>query len=78
MAVGATTRPAVGLRGGPGVLAIAAWDAALIAPVPHEATAEDESGRGLAIVATLSADCGFYYPQRQYGGKVTWSMIRTP
>ncbi len=66
------------LRGGPGVLAILAWDATLAAPVPREAAVEDESGRGLAIVATLSADCGFYYPRERYGGKVTWSMIRTP
>ena len=66
------------LRGGPGVLAILVWDATIVAPVPGKATAEDESGRGLAIVATLSADCGFCYPDRRYDGKVTWAMITTP
>jgi hypothetical protein len=67
----------VWLRGGPGLLAILAWDAVLTAPVPREATEDDESGRGLAIVTALSADRGFYYPER-YGGKVTWAIVDTP
>lgn len=66
------------LRGGAGVLAILAWDAILTAPVPREAAAEDESGRGLAIVAALSADCGFYHPRQRCGGKVTWALIERP
>jgi hypothetical protein len=66
------------LRGGPGVLAILAWDASLAAPVPREAAADDESGRGLAIVAALSADCGFCYPRHPHGGKVTWAIVAPP
>jgi hypothetical protein len=72
-------RPPVGLRlhGGPSVLVLEVWDAVLDAPVARVATADDESGRGLAIVAGLSASCGFYYPEN-HGGKVTWSIIGTP
>jgi hypothetical protein len=72
-------RPPVGLRlrGGPSVLVMQVWDAILGAPVPREATADDESGRGLAIVAGLSASCGFYYPGNR-GGKVSWAIIGTP
>jgi hypothetical protein len=72
-------RPPVGLRlrGGPSVLAMEVWDAILAAPVPRAAAAEDESGRGLAIVAGLSTSCGFYYPGK-HGGKVTWAIVGTP
>jgi anti-sigma regulatory factor (Ser/Thr protein kinase) len=65
------------LRGGPSVLAIAAWDAAIAAPVPRDAGDGDESGRGVAIIDALSAQWGFYYPA-QFGGKVTWAVINTP
>jgi hypothetical protein len=65
------------LRGGVAVVAVLAWDATLSAPVPWAAGGAEESGRGLAIVAALSADCGFYYPA-QYPGKVTWAVIDTP
>jgi hypothetical protein len=72
-------RPSVGLRlhAGPSVLAMEVWDAVLGAPVRRVATADDESGRGLAIVAGLCASCGFYYPGKR-GGKVTWAIIGTP
>jgi len=54
-------RPPVGLRlhGGPSVLVIQVWDAVLGAPLPRAAAPDEESGRGLAIVAGLSASCGF-------------------
>ncbi len=65
------------LRGGPGIVALLAWDATVTAPVPRAAGDEEESGRGLAIVAALSADRGFYYPAR-CPGKVTWAVIDTP
>jgi len=72
-------RPPVGLRldGGLSALVIRVWDAALCAPVPRAAAPDDESGRGLEIVAGLSASCGFYYCERR-GGKVTWATIGTP
>jgi hypothetical protein len=62
------------LCGGPAVLAILAWDAVTAAPAPRSAGEEDESGRGLAIVASLSAGLGYYYPER-FPGKVTWAAI---
>ncbi len=71
-------RPPVGLRlrGGPSVLVMKVWDAVLGAPLPRAATEDDESGRGLAIVAGLSASCGFYYSEKR-GGKVTWAIFGT-
>ena len=65
------------LRGGPPGVAILVWDAIAAAPVPRVAGVDDESGRGLAIVAELSAACGFY-PMAEPGGKVTWATITTP
>jgi hypothetical protein len=71
------------LRGGlPGV-ALLVWDAIAAPPVPRTAGADDESGRGLAIVATLSAACGYYPAASPDGGgspagKVTWSASTAP
>jgi hypothetical protein len=71
-------RPPVGLRlhGGPSVLVMKVWDAVIGAPVPRAAAEDDESGRGLAIVAGLSTSCGFYYCEKR-GGKVTWATFGT-
>jgi hypothetical protein len=49
----------VWLCGGPSVVAVLAWDASVLPPVLREADEDDESGRGLAIVAALSAGWGF-------------------
>ena len=72
-------RPPVGLRlrGGPSALVLQVWDAVLGVPVPRAAAPDDESGRGLAIVAGLSTSCGFYYCEKR-GGKVTWAILGTP
>jgi hypothetical protein len=67
----------VWLRGGLSVVVILAWDASPDAPAPRAAGMEDESGRGLALVESLSAAWGFYRPAH-FGGKVTWSIIDTP
>jgi hypothetical protein len=67
----------VWLRGGPSVVAVLVWDAAVTMPAPQSARDDDESGRGLAIVAALSARWGFYYPA-QFCGKVTWAVLDTP
>jgi hypothetical protein len=69
------------LRGGPPGIAILAWDPIAAAPVPRTATEDDENGRGLGIIAELSAACGYYpaaLPDGQPSGKVTWSLITTP
>jgi hypothetical protein len=65
------------LRGGPPGVAILVWDSIAAAPVPRAAATDDETGRGLSIVATLSAACG-YYPAADPAGKVTWAIITTP
>jgi hypothetical protein len=71
-------RPPVGLRvrGGPSVLVMQVWDAVIGAPVPRVASEDDESGRGLAIVAALSSSCGFYYCEKR-DGKVAWAILGT-
>lgn len=48
------------------------WDASPIPPVQRDASLDDENGRGLAIVAALSASAGCY---PYAGGKVTWSEV---
>jgi hypothetical protein len=65
------------LCGGPSAVAVLAWDATVTAPAAREAGEDDESGRGLAIVAALSADWGYYFPA-EFGGKVTWAVIENP
>lgn len=53
------------------------WDAVSAPPVPGAARIDDESGRGLAIVAALSQAWDFY-PDAVFGGKVTWALITSP
>jgi hypothetical protein len=65
------------LRGGPPGIAVLVWDAVIAAPVPRTAGEGDESGRGLAIVADLSAACGYYHAAEP-AGKVAWAAITTP
>jgi hypothetical protein len=62
------------LSDGAGVL-VHVWDAIVAAPEPREAGLDDESGRGLASVAALSAQWGHHCPPREPGGKVTWALI---
>ena len=64
------------MRGGPSVVALLVWDATVAAPVPRAAGDDDESGRGLVIVAGFSAQWGFHH-LAQLGGKVTWAVIDT-
>ena len=54
------------------------WDAVARPPERREAGLEDESGRGLAIVAALCADWGHHYPPPETGGKITWAHITSP
>jgi len=53
------------------------WDPVSASPVPGEAGTDDESGRGLAIVAALS-EAWDSYPDSALGGKVTWALITAP
>jgi len=72
------------LLGGPGSsgmgeVVVVVWDAVREVPEPRDAGVEDESGRGLEIVGTLSGrqwDC--YLPGGPEGGKVTTALIDRP
>jgi len=66
------------LRGDPRRLCVLAWDAVAILPAPRIADQDDESGRGLAIVDTLSAEWGCYEASPPLGGKVTWALCGAP
>jgi anti-sigma regulatory factor (Ser/Thr protein kinase) len=66
------------LRAGPNGVLVAVWDAVTDLPEPREATALDESGRGLWIVRQLAARCDCYRPLAPYGGKVTRALISSP
>jgi anti-sigma regulatory factor (Ser/Thr protein kinase) len=60
-----------------GVL-VAVWDDGPGLPRCRQADRDDEDGRGLAIVAVLSARWGCYRCAAPDGGKVTWAFIDTP
>jgi anti-sigma regulatory factor (Ser/Thr protein kinase) len=54
-------------------MVIHVWDASAVMPIRQTATAvDDEGGRGLLLVETLSKDWGTY---RKAAGKVVWVMI---
>lgn len=55
---------------------IPVWDAVTRKPVMREAGPDDESGRGLGIVAALSAQWDSYFPSHPFSGKITWASIR--
>jgi hypothetical protein len=63
------------MLGDSSLVVVLVWDAVAAVPVPREAGEADESGRGLAIVAALSARWGYYHPPGRLGGKVTWALI---
>jgi hypothetical protein len=63
------------MLGDSSLVVVLVWDAVAAVPVPREAGEADESGRGLAIVASLSAQWGYYHPPGRLGGKVTWALI---
>jgi len=55
-----------------GSVAINVWDASPVPPVPKNAGADADSGRGLMIVAALSTDWGYSAADP---GKVVWAII---
>jgi anti-sigma regulatory factor (Ser/Thr protein kinase) len=55
-----------------GSVAINVWDASPQPPVPKNAGADADSGRGLMIVAALSTDWGY---SAANPGKVVWAVI---
>jgi anti-sigma regulatory factor (Ser/Thr protein kinase) len=55
-------------------LVIQVWDGNHEMPVRENAQLEAESGRGLLLVETLSAEYGAYRPDSP-GGKVVWATV---
>lgn len=63
------------LLGGAAEVMVLVWDAVPAAPVPRAAGQLEENGRGLTIVAALSARWDFYHPSAPPGGEVTRALI---
>lgn len=55
---------------------ILVWDSSPLPPVRMSSGDEDENGRGLLLVDTLSAQWNWYFPPRPTGGKVVWALIQ--
>ncbi len=55
---------------------ILVWDASPLPPVRMSSGANDENGRGLLLVDTLSAQWNWYFPRQPRSGKVVWALIR--
>jgi anti-sigma regulatory factor (Ser/Thr protein kinase) len=53
---------------------IQVWDGNDRLPTPQHAGTDDESGRGLLLVESLSAEWGSYPPERS-SGKLIWALI---
>jgi hypothetical protein len=53
-------------------LVLHVWDASPQMPAVQDVAADDDHGRGLFLVETLSKDWGSYH---KAGGKVVWVMI---
>jgi anti-sigma regulatory factor (Ser/Thr protein kinase) len=53
---------------------ILVWDANPQPPVRTVAGVEDESGRGLLLVETISSRWDWYVPHQGVGGKVVWAQ----
>lgn len=56
---------------------ILVWDSSPLPPVRMSTSEDDENGRGLLLVETLSARWDWYFPPQQNGGKVVWALIET-
>jgi anti-sigma regulatory factor (Ser/Thr protein kinase) len=57
---------------------IVVWDASPMPPVRMSTGENDESGRGLLLVETLSERWSFYFPPRPRGGKAIWALVEKP
>jgi anti-sigma regulatory factor (Ser/Thr protein kinase) len=55
---------------------ILVWDASPLPPVRVSSSENDENGRGLLLVETLSARWDFYFPAPP-DGKVVWALLET-
>jgi anti-sigma regulatory factor (Ser/Thr protein kinase) len=73
------SRPPVRMwvRAGSGILYVLVWDACIAEPVPADAGADDETGRGLLFVEAYSR-WGLYHPPGDGAGKVIWTRFPKP
>jgi hypothetical protein len=55
-------------------LVIQVWDGSDRPPVPQAVAPEADSGRGLLLVGSLSAEWGCYTPEKS-SGKVVWAVV---
>ena len=56
-------------------LMILVWDSSPLPPVRMSSGDDDENGRGLLLMETLSAQWNWYFPPLGKGGKVVWALI---
>ena len=56
---------------------ILVWDSSPLPPVRMSTGEDDENGRGLLLVETLSIRWDWYFPPQQNGGKVVWALLET-
>jgi hypothetical protein len=71
------------LLGNDSAVGVLVWDGVLLAPVPCRPGPDDElmpdplseRGRGLGIVAKLSAQADCYFPPAPFWGKITRALI---
>ena len=65
----------VALHAVPPGLRISVWDVGPGHPAPADAGPNDESGRGLTIIDTLTGSNWGWWPTPLSGGKVTWAQL---
>lgn len=54
---------------------ILVWDSSPLPPVRMSIGDDDENGRGLLLVETLSTQWNWYFPSSERGGKVVWALV---
>jgi anti-sigma regulatory factor (Ser/Thr protein kinase) len=57
-------------------LLILVWDSSPLPPSRMSSRQDDENGRGLLLVETLSTQWDWYFPPQHNGGKVVWCELR--
>jgi anti-sigma regulatory factor (Ser/Thr protein kinase) len=55
---------------------ILVWDSSPQPPVRKSTSQDDENGRGLLLVETLSTQWDWYFPPQHNGGKVVWCEVQ--
>jgi hypothetical protein len=61
--------------GQPDAVLILVWDSSPLPPVRMSTSEDDQNGRGLPLVETLSTQWDWYFPPQHYGGQVVWAVV---